>query len=110
MEPDSLPAAGARPQPFWRTPAHQKALDRVTAWTRARFALGDNAPVFVTEIACGVPGCPPRETVIAFWTEGNTRHHLKIFKPVTEVVEADLPPSWMKSALIAMDMVGCERC
>jgi nitrate reductase delta subunit len=48
--------------------------------------------------------------VVAFWTEAEKRHHFKIFKPVAEVVEDDLPPSWMKKALLSADILGCECC
>ena len=97
-------------EPPWKSPAHRQALDRVTAWTRERFALAEDAALFVTEIACASPGCPPRETIIAFWTGSGKRHHIKIFKPVAEVVAADLPPAWMKNALAVDEMLGCECC
>ena len=90
--------------------AQREALRRVKAWTRERFRLSDDAAILVTEVACGLPGCPPLETVVAFWTEGDKRHHFKVFKPVAEVTEEDLPPSWMKNALIADEMLGCECC
>ncbi len=89
---------------------HREALRRVKAWTRERFRLPDDAAILVTEIACSVPGCPPLETVVAFWTEGERRHHFKVFKPVAEVAEDDLPPSWMKNALAVDEMFGCECC
>ena len=30
----------------------------------------DDAAILVAEVACAVPGCPPIETVIAFWSDG----------------------------------------
>ena len=66
-----------------KSPEHVAALDRVREWVRERFALGDTA-ILVAEVACAVPGCPPVETVIAFWS-GERRHHFKVFKPVLEV-------------------------
>jgi hypothetical protein len=86
------------------------ALRRVKAWTRARFKLPEDAAVLVTEIACAVPGCPPLETVVAFWTEGEERRHFKVFKPVAEVAEEDLPPSWMKDRLVETEVFGCPCC
>ncbi len=110
MEHNSLPGAGAILAPFRKGPEHYQALERVKAWTRERFALPDDATVFVSEIACAVPGCPPLETVIAFWTESDQRHHFKVFKPVTELAVTDLPPAWMKNALLAVEVFGCECC
>ena len=88
----------------------REALRRVKDWTRARFGLAEDATVLVTEIACAVPGCPPVDTVVAFWTEGDRRHHFKVFKPVAEVVEDDLPPRWMRDRLIEDDVFGCPCC
>jgi nitrate reductase delta subunit len=93
-----------------KSAAHKDALRRVKTWTRERFRLPDDTAILVTELACAVPGCPPIETVVAFWTEADRRHHFKVFKPVAEVVEDDLPPSWMKDALVADEMLGCECC
>jgi nitrate reductase delta subunit len=91
-------------------PPPRAALDRIKSWTRTRFSLDKDATVFVSQITCTVPGCPPLETVVAFWTGGERRHHFKVFKPAAEVVEDDLPPSWMKNALIDEEVFGCECC
>jgi nitrate reductase delta subunit len=90
-------------------PAHAAAADRVREWTRTRFALPEDATVMVAEFTCTVPGCPPLETVVAFWTGGDQRHHFKVFKPLEEVVEDDLPPRWLKNALADAEG-GCECC
>src|SRR5579862_3011393 len=89
---------------------HREALARVREWTRARFRLGEEAAILVAEVACGLPGCPPRETVVAFWTGDATRHHFKVFKEVAEVVEDDLPPAFMKDALADREGVDCDCC
>jgi nitrate reductase delta subunit len=95
---------------FEKRPEHVAALDRVKAWTRERFKLAEDATIFVSEVSCALPGCPPRETVIAFWADGDTRHQFKVFKPVAEVVAGDLPPTWMKPALVVDEGVGWECC
>ena len=89
---------------------HAAALERVEAWTRLRFKLADDAVVLVSEIACGLPGCPPLETVVAFWTQGDARHQFKVFKPVVDVLMDDLPPAWLKDALIALDAIDSDCC
>jgi nitrate reductase delta subunit len=131
---------------FKKSPEHLEALDRVKEWTRERFTLSQDTVILVSEIACSLPGCPPLETVVAFWTEGDDqravhslrspqevhsrpqeenrralhsrwspqevqrRHHFKIFKPVEEVVNDDLPVYWMIDALVVPDGIGCECC
>ena len=82
--------------------ADAAALDRVRDWTQARFRLTDDETIMVSEIACSVPGCPPIETHVVFWTAAG-RHHFKVFKPLTQTVEDDLPPAFMKNALIALE-------
>src|SRR5262249_4440978 len=91
-------------------PEHLEAVDRLTAWTRERFKLPDDATILVAEVNCTLPGCPPLETVIAFWTGDDQRHQFKVFKPVTEVVEHDFPPGWMKNALAVDADAGYECC
>jgi hypothetical protein len=91
-------------------PGQAAAVERIKAWTRERFRLADEAAILVSEVSCGLPGCPPLETIIAFWTDKDTRHHFKVFKPAAEVSEDDLPPSWMKNALIAEEGAGLECC
>jgi hypothetical protein len=85
------------------------APDRLRDWTRARFALAEDATVMVSEVTCAVPGCPPIETHMVFWTELG-RHHFKIFKPLADVAEDDLPPGFMKNALVALEGIDCDCC
>ncbi len=92
-----------------RTTGQGAALERVRKWTRARFALADDETIMVSEMACGVPGCPPIETHVVFWTAAG-RHHYKVFKPLAEVAEDDLPPAFMKNALIALEGLDCDCC
>ena len=83
--------------------AQRLGLERVRAWTRQRFSLTDDAPLLVTEVACSLPGCPPLETVVAFWTGADRRHQFKVFKPAAQVTSEDLPFFWMKDALRVPD-------
>lgn len=92
-----------------KTPGDDAAFDRVRDWTRARFALTDDETVMVSEVACSVPGCPPIESHLVFWTAAG-RHHFKIFKPLAAVVEHDLPPAFMKNALVALEGIDCDCC
>jgi hypothetical protein len=95
---------------FRKSPDQQQALARVQQWTRERFQLGNELAVLVTELECALPGCPPLETVVAFWNEEDRRHHFKVFKPVAEVLASDLPYAWQKKSLAAVDGEGCDCC
>jgi len=64
-------------------------LERIQGWTRTRFKLAPLAPVLVSEVACSVPGCPPLQTVVAFWT-GEARHQFRLFKPLLDVLYDDI--------------------
>jgi len=92
-----------------KSPDRGAALSRVRDWTRTRVALTDDEPVMVSRLACTVPGCPPLETHVVFWTALG-RHHFKLFKPAAEVTEDDLPPAFMKNALVALESAGCDCC
>ncbi len=94
------------PNPFKRR-ANPDAARRIRDWTRARFTLPADETVMVAELACSLPGCPPLETVIAFWTAPDRRHSFKVFKSLDEVREDDLPPFWMKDALLSDGAVEC---
>ena len=93
-----------------RSEAQFEALERVEAWTRRRFALPADAVVMVSELACALPGCPPLETVVVFWSAEGTRHHFRMFKPVADVVEEDLPFAWLKDSLAVPEGFVCECC
>jgi hypothetical protein len=86
-----------------------EAIARVSEWVRERFKLPEGAAIMVSEVTCNLPGCPPLETVVAFW-ENETRHHFKLFKPVGEVTSDNLPFAWMKESLIVPEGFGCECC
>ena len=91
-------------------PAQLQAAQRVKRWTRERFGLAADVVVVVAENAGRLPGCPPLETHVAFFTAEQKRHHFKIFKPVRQVAEDDLPPAWLKDALAVGEGLDCGCC
>ena len=95
---------------FKNSAEYLRALDQVKDWTRWRFSLSDNAAILVAEVTGTYPGCVPLETVVGFWTDSTTHHHFKIFKPVLEVIEDDLPPFWLKESLVVSEEYGCNCC
>ena len=94
-----------------RKPAgHRDAVEQLKDWTRARFALAEEDTVMVTEEKPSYPGCPPMETVVAFWIAGSSPHHYRVFKAARDVVEADIPPGWMRDALTGIPGTTCSCC
>ena len=90
--------------------AHLEAVERVKDTTRARFALREEDTVLVSEAATTLPGFPPHETKVVFWTADGTRHHFKVFKAVQEVDDADVPPAWLRDSLTGAEGVECSCC
>jgi hypothetical protein len=107
---EGMPEAFRIRPAFKKSPEQVAALERVREWTRARFALPEDSAVMVAEMACGLPGCPPLETVVAFWTDTDRRHQFKVFKRVEEIVADDLPPAFMKDALMVDEETGFACC
>jgi nitrate reductase molybdenum cofactor assembly chaperone NarJ/NarW len=85
------------------------ALAQVRDWTRERFRLADDETIMVSEMACSAPGCPPIETHVVLWTAAG-RHHFKVFKPLADTAEDDLPPAFMKNALVWEEGLECSCC
>lgn len=91
-------------------PAFFAARGRLKRWVRARFCLDADDAVEVRELEATLPGFPPRETVVEFRTASGERHHFKVFRPLVEVREEDLPPAWMKEALALAAGYDCDCC
>ena len=91
-------------------PERAHAASRVKAWTRSRFALASDATILVTELESAAPGFPPLSTVVAFWTAERKHYHFRVFKPLEQVSEDDIPPSWYREALAVTLATDCGCC
>jgi hypothetical protein len=91
-------------------PGRLEAASRLKAWTRSRFSLAADTVILVSEIESAQAGFPPVSTVVAFWTAERKHYHWRIFKPLDEVVEDDLPPAWYKAALEVEAGMQCGCC
>ena len=83
---------------------------RVKRWTKERFSLDEQATIFVTELEGGAPGFPPLRTVVSFWIAERGHYHFTAFKPLKEVSESDIPPSWYLDALKVEAGAACGCC
>ena len=86
------------------------AATRVKRWTRERFSLASDATLLVSEVESGPPGFPPLHTVVAFWTAQRRHYHFRVFKPLQDVLESDIPPAWYLEALAVSDGYQCSCC
>ena len=84
------------------------AVEAVQSWTRRRFKLASEAAVLVSEVACRLPGCPPLETVVAFWTEDDRRHQFKLYKPLLDVTYDDI--GWLIGSPTSHDGSAWDCC
>jgi nitrate reductase delta subunit len=86
------------------------AIDRVRRLARLHFELSENDAIFVAQIECKRPGCPPLQTVVVFWSADQTRRHFKVLKPAPEVESEDLPPTWLVEALGSFEQDDSPCC
>jgi len=84
------------------------AIEAVQGWTRSRFKLAAEAAILVSEVACRLPGCPPLETVVAFWTEDDRRHQFKLYKPLRDVGYDDI--GWLIGSPTSHDGSAWDCC
>lgn len=66
------------------------AARRIKGWTRAILAIDETTAVSVNELACHLPGCPPRETVILVISGPNDTRQMSIHKAMTDVTHDDV--------------------
>lgn len=71
----------------------------IKTWTRERFRLPDEAVISVNELACHVPGCPPKETVVLMMYEERTVQ-MSIHKAILDITKDDID-----SAVKAADQI-----
>jgi hypothetical protein len=94
---------------FSQDPEQLQTIEQLKDWTRAHFELDAAAVVMVAELACTRPGCPPLETLIAFWIDEH-RHRFKVFKRMGEVDRRDFPPAWLRDFLASEEPSDDECC
>jgi hypothetical protein len=83
-------------------------VESIRGWTRQRFKLAPELAILVSEMACSLPGCPPLETLVAFWTADERRHQFKLYKPMAEVIYDDI--GWLMGTPASHDGAGWDCC
>ena len=81
-------------------------ISRVEVLVRERFRVPPSEIILVSQDPGTKPGFPPQETNVIFW-KNEKRYRLKIFSPVSNVMNADLPIGWLLPALEDNGEGGC---
>lgn len=89
-------------------PAHDNLenISRVEMLVRDRFKVDGSEIILVSEDPGARPGFPPRETNVIFWKR-DKRYRLKIFSPVSQVTDTDLPIGWLLPSMEDNGDVDC---
>ncbi|TPW26427.1 hypothetical protein FJU08_22240 [Martelella alba] len=66
------------------------AASSIKEWTRAALSLDDSDIVSVNELACHLPGCPPKEAVILVMSGSGSVRKISIHKAIVDVRACDL--------------------
>ncbi|MCZ4071660.1 hypothetical protein [Agrobacterium sp. LMR679] len=59
-------------------------------WTRELLFLSEDDIVSVHEIACALPNCPPKETVILIMSASGSTRQLSVHKALLDVARHDI--------------------
>jgi nitrate reductase delta subunit len=94
---------------FTEKPEQLQVVRALRRWTRDHFQLDPTAVVMVAELTCTKPGCPPLETLIAFWID-ERRHRFKVFKAIGDIQQSDFPPPWLRDFLASEEPRDDECC
>ena len=62
----------------------------IKEWVRSLLNLDSMTTIFVTQIECKEPGCPPVETVVALIRSGETTKQKKTHKSINDIEEKDI--------------------
>ena len=73
-------------------------ISRVEDLISRRYSVPEKKIVLVSQDPGRVPGFPQEETNIVFWKD-EKRYRLKVFLPVADVTDTDLPLSWLLPSL-----------
>jgi hypothetical protein len=59
-------------------------------WTRELLQIGTDVVVSVNEMACSLPGCPPKETVVLVMMPQEPPRQISLHMPLRNVTRQDL--------------------
>lgn len=69
---------------------YDNVITAIKTWTRDAMELAPDELVSVTEFACTIPGCPPRETVIVVMPNKGHWLRARVHKAMPDVTFEDI--------------------
>lgn len=81
-------------------------ISRVEGLVRQHFSIPESEIILVSQDPGIRPGFPPQETNVIFW-KAERRYRLKVFAPVADVQNADLPVRWLLPVLEDNGDIDC---
>ena len=75
---------------FRRHEDNRRHGERIRAWVREAFGLGEDSAITVMEIRCADPDCPPHATVIGLLDVPGQAKQYQIYKPMAEVLREEV--------------------
>ncbi|NBX77707.1 MAG: hypothetical protein EBQ92_14255 [Proteobacteria bacterium] len=70
--------------------ADPNKLALLKQWVQSCVQLDESATVFITQLECKEPGCPPIETIVAIMRVDEPTEQRKIHKSVEEITLTDI--------------------
>ena len=70
--------------------ADSKKISMIKGWVGSLLKLDKLTTIFVTQLECQEPGCPPIETVIALMKPKEKTEQKKIHKCINDINENDI--------------------
>jgi hypothetical protein len=64
--------------------------EEICTWVQEILCLTEQDRVVVTQLTCTEPNCPPLETVIAVFSEGNPSRQWKVHKPADDLLHEEV--------------------
>ncbi|MDR3606264.1 MAG: hypothetical protein P4M08_02660 [Oligoflexia bacterium] len=73
-----------------KTIGNSQKIREIKTWVSEYLDLGEDVGLFVTELQCTEPGCPPVEAVIALLRSNGEKTQFKVHRTLFDVTQEDV--------------------
>lgn len=75
---------------MWKAGAQRADTTELRRIVREELDLGEDDTLTISEVACALPGCPPVQTVISVFPDGEEAYALRVCKPIVDIEAMDV--------------------